>query len=187
MRLLARPSDLACVLFHVATVLAYVVAFVIHTNAAVLGLDTSLELAAFEVGAALALGWCSGVEVGVVFHNHAHRRVFTRPLWNRWFERTWTVSGGWPAYVWKFVHVHVHHRRLGHDADWTLPRRGPDGAVEGIWRYSLLHWPRRYVAALARELRAATTPRAVRRRVGRETAWFVVLFVLPFVVCQHAQ
>lgn len=181
LRLLARPSDLGCVTFHVATLLAYAVAFAVHSNANALGVDTPLQLAAFELAAALALGWCSGVEVGVAFHNHAHRRIFTRPAWNRWFERTWTVSGGWPAYLWKFAHVHVHHRRLGHAADWTLPRRDADGRVEGIWRYSLLHWPWRYVPALVRELRAPGTSPGVRRRAWRETAWFALAFALPCV------
>lgn len=186
LRLLAHPSDLGCVLFHGATLLAYVAAFAVHRNAAALGLDGPLELLAFELAAALALGWCSGVEVGVAFHNHAHRRIFRHAAWNRWLERTWTVSGGWPAYVWKFAHVYVHHRRLGHEADWTLPRRDARGKVEGIWRYSLAHWPWRYAVALVRELRAPTTTPRVRRRVLRETAWFALLFALPIVLDPRA-
>lgn len=181
-QLLVEPSDAGLVLFHVATLAAYAAAFAVHGSAAALGLDGPGELLAFDLGAALLLGWCSGVEVGVAFHNHAHRRIFRSPVWNRWFERTWTVSGGWPAYLWKYAHVVVHHRRLGHAGDWTLPEKRPDGRWESLVRYSLLHWPWRYVPALWREFAATGVTGAVRRRAARETAIFGVFFALPFLI-----
>jgi beta-carotene hydroxylase len=179
---LAHPRDLACVVFHVATLLLYALAFGIHLSADRFGLDSGLELLAFDLGAALALGWCSGIEVGVNFHNHVHRRIFTRAGWNRWFERTWTVSGGWPAFLWKYAHVNVHHRRLASGSDWTLPRKGTDGRREGFFSFCLGHWPWRYAREMWCELRSPSVSPATRRRAARETAIFALLFVAPFSI-----
>jgi beta-carotene hydroxylase len=179
---LAHPHDLACVVFHVATLLLYALAFGIHLSADRFGLDSGLELLAFDLGAALALGWCSGIEVGVNFHNHVHRRIFTRAGWNRWFERTWTVSGGWPAFLWKYAHVNVHHRRLASGSDWTLPRKGTDGRREGFFSFCLGHWPWRYAREMWCELRSPSVSPATRRRAARETAIFALLFAAPFSI-----
>lgn len=178
--LLAHPQDIHCVVFHLVTLAMYVAAFTLHLRADAIGLSTWPELLAFDLGAALMLGWCSGIEVGVNFHNHAHRRIFTVPAWNRWFSRTWTVSAGWPAYFWQYSHVVVHHRNLLEDRDWTLPLRRPDGSWENFFRYCLLHWPFRYVPHLWRELRRPVASRAVSRRAAKEFAIFAVLFSIPF-------
>lgn len=176
--LLAHPADVHAVLFHLGTLAAYTLAFWLWLHPQHAGLDGMFDRAAFVMAAALLLGWCSGIEVGVNFHNHAHRRIFTRPWLNRWFGRTWTVSGGWPAYLWQYAHVTVHHRRLLEDEDWTLPRRRADGEWESFYAYCLLHWPWRYGAALLREYRNSSA--GVRRRMARESAIFLALFSIPF-------
>lgn len=91
---LAHPQDLHCVVFHGLVLALYGLAFALHLNAARIGIASTAELLAFDLGAALLLGWCSGIEVGVNFHNHAHRRIFKQAKHNRWFARTWTVSAG---------------------------------------------------------------------------------------------
>lgn len=177
-RLLAHPEDVHCVVFQVCVVAGYALAFWLYLNPATAGIEGPADRAAFVAAAALLLGWCSGVNVGVNFHNHAHRRIFTSARWNRWFGRLWTVSGGWPAYYWQYSHVVVHHRNLLAGRDWTLPRRRADGRWEGFFRYCLLHYPWRYASGFASEYRRASRP--VRRRLARELALFAVLFSGPF-------
>jgi len=176
--LLAHKADVHCVAFQVLTLAAYGLAFWLWRHPEAAGIVELPERISFVAAAAVMLGWCSGVNVGVNFHNHAHRRIFTSPAWNRWFGRLWTVSGGWPAYLWQYSHVVVHHRRLLQDDDWTLPRRRVDGSWEGFHRYCLAHWPWRYAAGLWREYRAASP--AVRGRFRRESALFAALFSIPF-------
>jgi fatty acid desaturase len=181
-RWLAHPEDLHCVFFHVMVLALYGVAFWMWLHPEAAGLTTGTERMAFGLGTALLLGWCSGIEVGVNFHNHAHRRIFTRPWMNRWFGRTWTVSAGWPAYFWQYSHVVVHHRHLLGERDWTLPKRGADGEWEGFFRYCLLHWPWRYVPHLWRELRQPVASASVARRARVELGFFLVLFSIPFLI-----
>lgn len=178
--LLARPEDVHCVVFHALTLSMYGAGFWIWLHRPSLGIDGVLESAAFGGGAALLLGWASGIEVGVNFHNHTHRRIFRRPWMNRWFARTWTVSAGWPAYFWQYAHVVVHHRHLLEDEDWTLPRRRPDGTWENFFVYCLAHWPWRYARHLWRDLREPVASPAVARRARRELALFALLFSVPF-------
>jgi hypothetical protein len=121
-------------------------------------------------GAAALLGWISGVDVGVVFHNHTHRRVFTRPWLNRWATRLWTVSGGWPGAYWTHAHVVVHHAELLEAGDWTVPRRRADGRFENIYVYLLCHWPWRYAVALWRDVRSGRFDTKVART---ELLWFL--------------
>lgn len=182
LRILAHPQDLHCVAFHVIVMGLYGLSFWIWTQRTALGIAPGAESIFFGLGAALLLGWCSGIEVGVNFHNHAHRRVFTRPWMNRWFARTWTVSAGWPAYFWQYSHVTVHHRHLLDEEDWTLPKRGPDGRWEGFFRYCLLHWPWRYVAHLWHDLREPVAAPAVAKRARKEFAIFALLFSIPFFI-----
>lgn len=179
---LAHPQDLHCVVFHLLVVALYGLAFWIWVHRAALGIAPGAETVAFALGSALLLGWCSGIEVGVNFHNHAHRRVFNSPSMNRWFGRTWTVSAGWPAYFWQYSHVTVHHRHLLEEADWTLPRRRPNGEWEGFFSYCLLHWPLRYAVHLWRDLRPPVAAPAVAKRARRELAIFLGLFSIPFLV-----
>ena len=179
-QLLAHPQDLHCVVFHGLVLLLYALAFSLHLNAARIGIEGPMELLAFDLGAALLLGWCSGIEVGVNFHNHAHLRIFKRASHNRWFARTWTVSAGWPAYFWQHSHVTVHHRHLLEREDWTLPKRGADGRWEGFFSYSLQHWPMRYARHLWHDLREPVASAQVARRARRELLIFAVLFSIPF-------
>lgn len=179
-RWLAHPEDLHCVFFHLSVVTLYGLCFWMWMHPLAAGLGSTAERWAFGFGAALLLGWCSGIEVGVNFHNHAHRRIFTHAWMNRWVGRTWTVSAGWPAYFWQYSHVVVHHRHLLEERDWTLPKRGVDGRWEGFFRYCLLHWPWRYVPHMWRELREPVASKAVAKRARMEFAIFALLFSIPF-------
>lgn len=176
-RVLARPEDAHCVIFHVACLAAYAVAFWLWSNPQQSGLDTWTERTVFVMAAAFLLGWISGIDVGVNFHNHSHRRMFTRPWMNRWFGRFWTFSGGWPSAYWQYAHVTVHHANLLDGRDWTLPTRREDGSFESIYRYIFLHWPWRYAVHLFRDIRAG---RFDRRRAGTELIWFAALWSIPF-------
>jgi fatty acid desaturase len=132
---------------------------------------------AFVAAAAIMLGWITGIDVGVNFHNHTHRRIFTSRLVNRWFARTWTVAAGWPSFFWEYAHVTVHHARLLSADDWTLPRRQPDGSFEDFRVYALAHWPWRCMVHLRREL---TSGRGLRRKALREFTIFLILWSIPF-------
>lgn len=181
---LAHPEDLHCVVFDLALKAAYLAAFAIWLrwdDVPSLAATGGAGKVAFGLGAALMLGWCSGINVGVNFHNHAHRKVFTRPFLNTWFGRFWTISGGWPAYLWQHSHVVVHHVHLLHAEDWTLMRRRPDGRFENIYKYCLLHWPWRYVAGLLKDVRSGRYG-PIGRRMAGEAAFFFVVFAIPFVV-----
>ena len=94
---LAHPAEVHSLLFHALVLFAYGVAFWLYLHPQAAGIDGPLDRAAFVAGAALLLGWCAGIDLGVNFHDHAHRRVFTRPWMNRMVSRTWGVAAGWPA------------------------------------------------------------------------------------------
>lgn len=176
-RLLARREDVHCVVFHLACLAAYGIAFWLWCHPDAAGLTTTPRKVAFVVAAAFLLGWISGIDVGVNFHNHAHRRIFTRPWLNRWFGRAWTFSGGWPAAYWQYAHVTVHHSNLLGERDWTLPRRRDDGSFEPLLTYALCHWPWRYAVHLWRDVRDG---RFARRTAVRELLWFLPLYSIPF-------
>lgn len=175
---LAHPAEVHSIVFHLLVLMAYGVAFWLYLHPQAANLTGSLDRAAFIAGAGLLLGWCSGIDLGVNFHDHAHRRVFVRPWMNRTLARTWGVAAGWPAYWWQYSHVVVHHRRLLTEDDWTLPRRDASGNYESFYRYTLLHYPWRYAAGMKREYRRASP--ATRRRLIREGLWFLALFSIPF-------
>ncbi len=175
--LLAHPAEIHSVTFHLLVLLAYVVAFWIYLHPEVAHIHSWLDRAAFVVGASLLLGWISGVDVGVNFHNHTHRLIFRHAWLNRWFGRQWTVVGGWPSVLWHHAHVHVHHGRLMQAGDWTLPRRRSDGRFENPIVYLLAHWPWRYAVAFYHEI--VTTP-SLRRRAPRELTIFLALWSIPF-------
>ena len=176
-RLLARPEDVHCLLFHAFCLCAYGLAFWLWLHPEDAGLSSLPARVAFVAGAAFLLGWISGIDVGVNFHNHAHRRVLRRPWLNRWMARTWTFSGGWPALFWEYAHVTVHHANLLGERDWTLPRRRPDGSIENIYRYLLCHWPWRYARHLGADIRAGRLPWSSARR---ELGWFLLFWSVPF-------
>ena len=177
--LLARPEDLHCVLFHAFCLLAYALAFWLWLHPAAAGLDGPWQQAAFIVAAAFLLGWISGVDVGVNFHNHAHRRIFRRPWLNRWGARLWTFSGGWPALFWQYAHVTVHHGNLLDQRDWTLPQKRADGRFENLYVYLICHWPWRYAVHLWRDCRAGLLDRGPART---ELLWFLLLWSIPFLI-----
>ena len=176
--LLAHPQDIHCVFYHMACLAGYGTAFYYYLHPQEVGLTTTASKVAFVFGAALMLGWASGVDVGVNFHNHAHVPIFRSRVLSRWFGRLWTISGGWPAFFWHHSHVTVHHLHLLDPAiDWTLPKRKADGTLEGYVRYSLLHWPWRYGVHLWRDFRARPE---LGRKALLEFAIFLPLWSIPF-------
>jgi len=176
----AHPADVHCAIFHLVVLACYAAAFWIWLHPGSAGLESAADRVAFVLGAGFLLGWISGVDVGVNFHNHTHRRIFRSAFLNRWFGRLWTFSGGWPAYYWNHAHVVVHHANVLEEKDWTLPRRRPDGRFERVYRYVLLHWPWRYAAHLWRDFRGRRTGRPVGRKALKELAIFLALWSIPF-------
>lgn len=165
--------------YHLLVLAGYAAAFWMYLHPARAGITGPWSLAAFVIAASILLGWVSGADVGINYHNHAHRPIFTSKFLSRWFGRLWTVSGGWPSYLWRHAHVVVHHANLLHpERDWTLPRRRADGSFENIFVYMLLHWPWRYGRHLWTEL--ARGSREVRNTAIRETLIFAALWSIPF-------
>lgn len=124
------------------------------------------------------LGWISGIDVGVNFHNHTHRRIFRSAFLNRWFARQWPVTGGWPAAYWHHLHVTVHHTYLLGERDWTVPR----AQFPGTFREQpvvprLKTWPWRTALHFYRDIRDG---RFDRRRAGKELFWFAAIWSIPF-------
>jgi fatty acid desaturase len=146
------------------------------------GIDSGLSRLAFVLGCAMVLGWCSGINVGVNFHNHTHREIFNVPWLNRWFGRTWTVSGGWPSFFWQHSHVVVHHANLLGAGDWTLPKRRADGSFENPFWYSMVTWPFRYSVHLWRDFRGGRGGPHVGRAALVELGIFAVLWSIPFLI-----
>lgn len=176
----ARPEDLHCVLYHACVLLAYAAAFWVWLHPDAAGLTGPWSKAAFLVAAAGLLGWISGIDVGVNFHNHTHRRIFRSPRLNRWLGRLWTFSGGWPSFFWEHAHVRVHHANVMEASDWTLPARRADGRFENVWLYCALHWPWRYARHLWHDFRTGRGGHRVGRRALKELAIFAVLWSIPF-------
>lgn len=177
-QLLARAEDVHCVIYHLVVLVSYGVAFWLYQNPAAAGITGAWSQAAYVAAAAWLLGWISGVDVGVNFHNHTHRRIFRAAPLNRWFGRLWTFSGGWPSFYWQYAHVVVHHGNLLGERDWTLPRRGADGRIESYHRYQLAHWPFRYARHLFADF--WTGGARLRRQAFVELAIFAVLYSIPF-------
>lgn len=175
----ARPMDAHCAVYHVLTVAAYALAFALWLNPEHSGLDSLLGQVLFVGTVSPLLGWISAVDLGVNYHNHAHRVIFRRRWMNRWFERTWGVVAGWPAFLWCHSHVAVHHRFFMGPEDWSIPRRRADGRFEPLWSYSLFHWPWRTAYHLLRDFRYG---RLARRRTVVEVAWFAVFWSIPFMI-----
>lgn len=176
-RLLPHPQDWHCVIFHFVCLAAYGCAFWLYRHPAIAGITGPWSRAAFVLASALVLGWISGIDVGVNFHNHSHRPIFTSPFINRWFGRFWTFSGGWPSFFWEYCHVTIHHAKLLSAEDWTLPKHAPDGTFENFQQYLFTHWPWRISVHLWRDL---TARKSLRRRSLRELAIFLALWSIPF-------
>jgi len=178
--ILAHREDIHLVIYHLLSLAAFGSAFWLYLHPEVAGIRGPASRAAFVAAAALMLGWISGIDVGVVFHNHTHKKIFRAEWLNRWFGRIWTFSGGWPSYYWWYSHVIVHHSNLLGPSDWTLPKRKADGSFEGIYSYSLLHWPWRYFPHLWRDFRSARGGKQVQRQAVVELAIFAALWSIPF-------
>src|ERR1700722_11249934 len=110
-RIFAHPQDFHCVIFHIACLVAYACAFWLYKHPALVGIHGLWSRGAFVLAAASALGWISGIDVGVNFHNHSHLRIFRSAFLNRWFARFWTFSAAWPSFFWEYTHT-IHHARL---------------------------------------------------------------------------
>jgi fatty acid desaturase len=175
--ILANPQDLHCVVFHITCLVAYSCAFWLYQHPKMAGITGPWSRVAFVLASALMLGWISGIDVGVNFHNHSHRPIFTSQFVNRWFGRLWTFSGGWPSFFWEYCHVTIHHAKLLSADDWTLPKQKADGTFEDLRRYVFMHWPWRLMTHLWRDLIAR---RSLRRKSVRELAIFLALWSIPF-------
>lgn len=180
--ILAHPADIHCVVFHLLVVAAYVAAFTIYLNPQAAHIDSPYAMAAFVVACVVLLGWISGVDVGVNYHNHVHLKVFRSKALNLWFGRLWPITGGWPAFAWKYAHVKVHHPDTLGATDWTLPKRDAAGKFEPYWTYCFLHWPWRYFPHLWQDYRAGKMGYRMTREVPREMLIFGVVYAIPFVI-----
>jgi fatty acid desaturase len=178
--ILARQDDFHCVAYHLLSLGAYAAAFWLYLHPEVAGIRGPLSRLAFVLGAAVMLGWISGIDVGVNFHNHVHRPVFRIPWLNVWFGRLWTFSGGWPSYFWEHAHITVHHANLLEASDWTLPKRKADGSTESIYAYSIYHWPWRYWAHLFRDFVSGRGGPGSGTKALRELGIFLALWSIPF-------
>ena len=180
--ILAHPEDIHCVVFHLLTLAAYGCAFWLYLHPERAHIEGPWSRLAFVCGAAIMLGWISGIDLGVNFHNHTHRRIFRAGWLNRWFGRLWTFSSGWPSFYWWHAHVVVHHANLLGPTDWTLPRRRPDGSFENMFWYCPAHWPWRSSVDLWRDFTRGRGRPGVGRRAVVELAIFLALWSLPFLI-----
>jgi fatty acid desaturase len=176
-RILANPQDWHCVIFHCVCLAAYAFAFWLYHRPKLAGVTGPWSRVAFVVTSATLLGWITGIDVGVNFHNHSHRPIFVSHFVNCWFGRLWTFSGAWPSFFWEYCHVTIHHAKLLTTEDWTLPKKRPDGSFENFQRYLFMHWPWRLTAHLWRDLSAR---RSLRGKSLRELAIFLTLWSIPF-------
>ena len=178
--ILSHPGDIHCIIFHLVTLFAYGCAFWLYLKpekAHITGLWSRL---AFIGGASIMLGWCSGIDLGVNFHNHTHRRIFRINFLNTWFGRFWTFSAGWPSFFWWHAHIIVHHSNLLGPTDWTLPRLKPDGRAENMFWYCLAHWPKRSSIDLWRDFTSGRGQKGVGRKAIMELCIFLALWSIPF-------
>lgn len=178
--ILAHPEDIHCVVFHLLTLAAYGCAFWLYLHPERAHIEGPWSRLAFVGGAAIMLGWISGIDLGVNFHNHTHRRIFRAAWLNRWYARLWTFSSGWPSFHWRHAHVVVHHSNLLGPTDWTLPRRRADGSFENMFWYCPAHWPWRTSADLWRDFTSGRGRPGVGRRALVELAIFLALWSIPF-------
>src|ERR1041385_9246179 len=148
---LSHRQDIHCIIFHVLTLLAYGCAFLLYLHPSWIHVEGPWSRLAFMAGASIMLGWISGSDLGVNYHNHTHRRIFRYSWLNRCFGWFWTFSSGWPSFYWWHAHVVVHHANLLGPTDWTLPRRRADGSCENMFWYCLAHWPYRSSVELWRD------------------------------------
>ncbi len=89
-----EPADCHNLLYHGLLVTAYEVSFWLYHYPELIGIERPLGLAAFVLGCGIMLGWTSGVNVAVNFHNRAHLPIFRSAAANRWLSRFWAVTAG---------------------------------------------------------------------------------------------
>ncbi len=182
-RIFSHPEDVHCVIYNVVVLCCYALAFWLYQHPELAHIDGVADRVAYVFGAAFLLGWISGVNVGVNFHNHAHRPIFRSRLLGRWFGHVWTFSGGWPAFYWYHAHIVVHHSNLmDEELDWTLPKRRRDGRFESVYKYVFLHWPWRYIPHLYRDFKANRGGEWVRRKAIKDGLIFLVVWSIPFFI-----
>jgi fatty acid desaturase len=167
-------------LFHGLLLVGYAAAFWIYLHPERAHIHGWASMAAFVAASTVMLGWVSGIDVPVNFHNHAHKPVFTIEWLNRWAGRLWTFSGGWPSFFFEHAHVTVHHAKLLGRHDWTLPYRLPDGRFESQARYSFLHWPWRFGYHFYRDFTGRDQPRGLGGKAWRELLIFAAFWSIPF-------
>ncbi|WDI40559.1 fatty acid desaturase family protein [Bremerella sp. P1] len=178
--ILSHLTDIHSIVFHMLVLVAYGISFWIYQHPGSFGITSPLSKIAFVLGAAIMLGWVSGVDVGVNFHNHCHRPMFRHRWLNRWFGRLWTITGAWPSYFWTYAHLTIHHKHLLESDDWTLPRSDKNGNWENFYAYCLLHWPWRYVVHFAEEFHPNRCKWTITRRALGELLIFLVIWTAPF-------
>lgn len=178
--ILAHPEDIHCIIFHLLTLTAYGCAFWLYLHPEVAHIEDTWSRLAFIAAAAIMLGWISGIDLGVNFHNHTHRRIFRVEWLNRWFGRLWAFSSGWSSFYWWHAHVVVHHKNLLGPTDWTLPRRRPDGSFENMFWYCPAHYPWRCGLDLWRDFTSGRGQPGVKRRALIELIIFLLLWSIPF-------
>jgi len=180
--ILSHKQDIHSIIFHLLVLVCYASAFTIYLNADSVGLSSSSDLFAFVIASALMLGWISGIDTGVNFHNHIHREVFKSKSLNLWFGRFWSLVSGWPAIYWKHAHITVHHKCLLTSDDWTLPKTKKNGELENLFLYSLLHWPWRYLPCIHRDYKQGRIYFATKSQFIKETIIFLLLWSIPFLI-----
>ncbi|MDM9385360.1 fatty acid desaturase [Chlorogloeopsis sp. ULAP01] len=180
--ILSNPEDINCIIFHLVTLFAYGLAFWLYLHPEVAHIQGLWSRIAFVLASAVMLGWISGIDIGVNFHNHVHRKIFRVPWLNIWFGRLWTFSGGWPSFFWEYAHVTVHHADTLGATDWTVPKRRPDNSFENIYWYCLLHWPWRYTIHLWQDFRSGRGGAHVGQKAIKEFAIFLTLWSIPLLI-----
>jgi fatty acid desaturase len=178
--ILVNPEDIHCIIFHVVCLVAYGLAFWLYLHPEIARITDIGSRLAFVGASALMLGWISGVNIGVNFHNHVHRKIFRLPWLNLWITRLWAFSGGWPGFFWEYHHLIIHHPRVMNSEDWTAPRYRSDGCFENIYRFCFAHWPCRYIVHLWQEFRAGGKGEYTRHRAVKELVIFLCLWSIPF-------
>lgn len=179
---LSHQEDVHCIIFHILVLSSYLAAFWIYLHPAQAGLDSGGEIFAFIAASALMLGWISGIDVGVNYHNHVHREIFRSPTMNLWFARFWPVVGGWPAFCWKHSHTTVHHNNILGPEDWTLPRQNKNGEIESLFIYSIALWPWRSIPCLRQDARNQRFENLSTQEISKETFFFLIIWTAPFFV-----
>ena len=86
--ILVNPEDIHCIIFHFLCLGAYGLAFWLYLHPEFAHIQGTWSRLAFVCTCVIMLGWISGIDVGVNFHNHSHRKIFCLSWLNDWFART---------------------------------------------------------------------------------------------------